>query len=392
MTMFIGFKIAPFEKTPRLVVNDARDDSSLPSMHDFRQARFPFRMLDESGVAPINTLAAGTEGPAPIFVLQANFIDDGLLLTFVTQHNAMDMTGQAQVMYLLSKACYGQSFTDEESRIGNLPRHDLIPLLDESYTPGPELAYQIAKSAASESASSTGEGESDPATPPQCSWSYFLFSGASLARLKVSAMGNITDSTGFVSTDDALSAFIWQAVSKARLPRLKPTDETVFARALDPRRYLNLPATYPGLVQNMAYSTSNIEKLVKAPLGSIASKLRTAVDPKTSDIGYATRALATWFHRVEDKESVSVTATLNLAKDIMLSSWVKYSCYEMDFNLGLGKPEAVRRPQFTVVESLFYLMPKREDGEIAVALCLRQEDLERLKEDEEFGTYATYIG
>ncbi len=77
---------------------------------------------------------------------------------------------------------------------------------------------------------------------------------------------------------------------------------------------------------------------------------------------------------------------------MMLSSWAKYDCYDLDFNLGLGKPDAVRRPAFVPIESLFYLMPKRPDGEIAVALCLREEDLERLKSDKEFMKYANYVG
>jgi trichothecene 3-O-acetyltransferase len=57
--------------------------------------------------------------------------------------------------------------------------------------------------------------------------------------------------------------------------------------------------------------------------------------------------------------------------------------------LGLGKPEAVRRPQFEPVESL---MPRTLDGEIAVAICLRDKDMERLRAGEEFAKYGMYIG
>ena len=76
----------------------------------------------------------------------------------------------------------------------------------------------------------------------------------------------------------------------------------------------------------------------------------------------------------------------------MLSSWAKLDCYELDFNLGLGNPEAVRRPQFEPVESLIYLMPRRLDGEIAVAVCLRDGDVERLRVDDGFAKYGRYIG
>ena len=149
---------------------------------------------------------------------------------------------------------------------------------------------------------------------------------------------------------------------------------------------------YTGLVQNMTYHTYTLQELIEEPLGGVASQLRSALDPKTSSLGYNTRALATVLHRTSDKNIVDFTATLDLSADIMLSSWAKLDCYELDFNLGLGKPEAVRRPQFEPVESLVYLMPRTLDGEIAVAICLRDEDMERLRADEEFAKYGRHIG
>jgi hypothetical protein len=385
------FRIKPLEKSIFLVVKDLRDDPSMPSLDALRQADFPFRMLDESVMAPRTTLPgidpSSDSAPPAVFLVQATFITGGLLLTFVAQHNVMDMTGQGQVMKLLSKACRDEPFTDEELLNGNLARRNIIPLLDDSYQPGPELAHQIVKPTPPQPISGS---TSDPRPNP--TWTYFAFSLASLTALKSLATKTITMPSGFISTDDALSAFIWQSVIRARLPRLDPTSEATFARAVDPRRYLGIPLTYPGVVQNMAYSTSTLQKLVAEPLGGVASRLRSAVDPETSDLGYRTRALATALHRAPDKNVISVAATLDLSSDIMLSSWSKVECYELDFNLGLGKPEAVRRPQFTPVESLMYLMPKALDGEIAAGICLRDEDLERLKADKEFAKYGTYKG
>ena len=142
----------------------------------------------------------------------------------------------------------------------------------------------------------------------------------------------------------------------------------------------------------MTYHTFTLQKLVEEPLGGVASQLRSAVEPKTSTLAYDTRALATVLYRATDKSIVSFGATLDLSVDIMISSWAQLDCYELDFNLGLGKPECVRRPQFTPFESLIYLMPRTLDGEIAVAICLRDEDMERLRKDEEFAKYGTYVG
>jgi hypothetical protein len=38
------------------------------------------------------------------------------------------------------------------------------------------------------------------------------------------------------------------------------------------------------------------------------------------------------------------------------------------------------------------LLPKKPDGEVAVALCLRDEDLEALKRDDAFTKFCSYIG
>ncbi len=381
------FKIVPLEKSPRLVVKDLQDDPSI-TMELLRRARFPIKMLDEDIVAPRRTLSGGSNDVSAVFLVQVTFISGGLLITFVGQHNVMDMTGQGRVINLLTKACRNEEFTGEEIQSGNVDRRTIIPLLDPSSEPLPKLDHQIEKTALLEHVNPSAP----PPAPPKCSWAYFTFSPAALSEIKSIATATLPTSTPYISTDDALCAFIWNSITRARLPRLDPTISITFARAVDPRRYLGIPPTYPGLVQNMTYHTYAARELTEAPLGEIASHLRLAVDPKTSDIGYRTRALATLLDRSPDKHAVSVTATMDLSADIMLSSWAKENFYELDFNLGLGKPEAVRRPQFTPVESLLYLMPKALDGEIAAALCLRDEDMEGLTQNEYFMKYAVYVG
>lgn len=122
-------------------------------------------------------------------------------------------------------------------------------------------------------------------------------------------------------------------------------------------------------------------------LGSLASRFRLAIDPITSNLGYDTRALATNL-----KENKGTTAGVVETLDLSSDTWARENFYELDFNLGLGKPESVRRPKFSPVESLIYIIPKRLDGELVVAICLRDEDMERLRVDEEFTKYGKYIG
>lgn len=378
------FKIEPLEKIPRLVVKDLRENPDAPTMDALRSANFPMSMLDERLIAPRMTLPSSDEAAdvTPVFCVQANFIHGGLLLTFVSEHQTMDMTGHGQMMSLLSKACRNEPFTTDELETGNLARRDLVPYLDASYTPGHELDYQVLKPAA------TGETPS----PPKSTWANFSFSAASLASLKAEASESLPDSSKFISTDDAVTSFLWKSVTRARQHRYNTTKTSLLARAVDARSFLGVSKTYPGLLQNMTYHHLRQQPLVNGPLGILASSLRSAIDPSTSDIAYRTRALATLLNRSTDKNIVSFTASNTPASDLALSSWAKIGCYGVDFGLGLGMPVSVRRPRFAPVEGLLYLLPMRPDGEVTVAVCLSDGDLTALVGDSVFARYAGYIG
>ncbi|KAE8345479.1 hypothetical protein BDV24DRAFT_108146 [Aspergillus arachidicola] len=374
------FMIKALGKAPPLVLKDFRHDPDIPTMDDLRRADFPFRMLDEKIIAPRKTLPGPDEDTiSPAFLVQANFIHGGLVLTLVGHHSVMDMTGQGQVIHLLSKACRGDTYTELELESGNLVDGHLVPLLDGSHGPGPELDRQIIR-----------PGPQQPSVPlPKSTWSYFSFDKSSLAKLKL--LAEQSKASEFISTDDALSAFVWQSVLRARLKRLSPSHNTTLGRAVDVRKYFGIAPKYAGLMQNMVYHTDTVQGLLDQPLGIIASQLRTAIDPQSSSLRSHTRALATYIESLIDKSSISFGASFNPSTDIMISSWASVNCYELDFGFGLGKPEAVRRPQFTPVEGLIYFMPKRSDGEIAVALSLQEEDMTRLAADEEFTKFAKYI-
>ncbi|KAI9300345.1 transferase family-domain-containing protein [Cunninghamella echinulata] len=377
-----------------LIVKDFRNNPSVLDMATFRQSKFPMRFFDETLFAPCNTLAAMTMKPtddAPVFLIQVNYIKDGLILTFNGNHQAMDMIGQGQLMSLLSKACHQQPFTEKEITEGNISRNHRIPLLSDE-----EMKAAQQKDILS---SSTETATTTP--PPSCQWANFLFQQDALNKLKSIATNDLLENIKFISTDDAISAFIWQSITKVRLPRLEremqpgsttASTTSTFSRAVDIRRFFNLSSTYPGMIQNMTYHTFTLQQIKDVPLGHLASHLRLAVDNETTDLQYRSRQLATLLTNAEDKSKISVTSNLDASKDIMLSSWCKVDCYQMDFNLGLGQPEAVIRPHFTPVESLIYLLPKNVDGDIVVAICLRDEDMDQLKNDIEFTKYAHYIG
>lgn len=377
-------------KAPPLSVKDLRDDPSAPTWDALREAEFPMRLLDEDVIAARRTLPipGPPGGPGwspsdvqPVFLIQANFLrGGGLILTFNGQHSVMDMTGQAEMIRLYSKACRGEEYSRAELDVGNMSRRATVDLFGDDFVPGPELQNATIKPQVPD--------KSEPESPPKATWAYFCFAATSIAALKSKASQDVP--TGFVSSDDSLTAFIWQATARARAPRLEPSSRSLMARAVDMRKFVGVPESYTGLLQNMAYNDHTIEELMKLPLGVIAAHLRSQLDP--ASLLHRTRSLATYISRRLGDPGVGLTATVNPSSDVMLSSWSKVAGFDLDFNLGQGHPLAVLRPQFTPFESLMYLMPKRPDGAICAAVSLRDEDLERIKTDPEFTKYARFIG
>ncbi|KAL1856618.1 hypothetical protein Plec18170_003587 [Paecilomyces lecythidis] len=389
-----NFKIQPFEKSPQFIYRDDHygNPQDVPDWTILERAKFPFSMLDEPSIAPKKTvMVSNEESPTPVFLIQANLISRGLLLTFSAQHGSMDMRGQAQVMHLLAKACRDEPFTNLELHSGNMDRKNIIPLLNGSDL-GPDRWIPM-NTVSEGDKTKTFSMKSQQQPENDCTWAYFLFQDASLNTLKSIAL-TTTPLGGFVSTDDALSAFVWQSITRARLPRIAKTNtiqyNSTLSRNVDVRRHFGIPDSYPGLVTTATIHTAAIDVLLQESLGTLAADLRSALNP--TSLKHKTCRLATIISENKNSDMASFVPKGVPELDVRISSWAKENCSSLDF--GFGKPVAVRRPRFRegAREGLVYFLPKSLDGEIAVGICLRNEDMEQLKTDQQFSKFGTFIG
>ncbi|EEB07046.1 trichothecene 3-O-acetyltransferase [Schizosaccharomyces japonicus yFS275] len=381
-----------FTNSIPLIIKDLRNEEhSIPTMNELRQTKFPVCSLDESDIAPCRSIilpSATVDSKAhvePVFMIQANLITGGLLLTVAGHHSAMDITGLGEVIRLLSKACHEEPFTSEELVSGNLDRQNIIPVFDESYKPAAELGHHIRTSN-----ETNNNDKSKWLLSSQCNWRCFVFDEKSLHDLKLLACDAVSDSISYVSTDDSLTALIYQSVIRSRLSRLNPTANVTCSRIVNVRKFLDIPPGYPGFVISPVYHTYTVAELAEKALGDVALQLRSALDP--SDLAYRTREVATCISRIEDTSAISLGPRVNSVEGLVLSSWAKVNCRDLDFNLHLGKPEAIRIPLSMTFEGVAHILPKSANGEVAVAICLRDEDMEHLKMDEELSKYAVYVG
>lgn len=390
------FNINPAKTSLGLVVKELQDDVTVPTWDELQEADFPFRMLDEDVVAPCKTMVE-PDADRPVLLVQANFVKGGLLLTFNAQHGSMDMAGQAQVITLFAKACRGEAFTKDEVDISNMRRTDRIPIADDKTPDASESPKPKSEGLAQDVEANAKPREPQSSSPSQeLMWAYLGFSAASLSSLKKLASQSLTADVTFVSTDDVLSAFIWQSISRARHPRMDSPRSTLttLTRNVDVRRHFDLPPTYPGLMTTATSHTCPVDDLVnQKSLGVVASGLRAALSPDS--LRHNAVVQATGIARNKDAAAQrSIAALSNPSFDVRLSSWAKEKLYDLDFGPCLGQPEAVRRPKFMngAREGLVYFLPKGRDGDIVVGVCLREEDMERLRMDGEVIQWSRWIG
>lgn len=382
-------KILPLDKHITLVSKDVRRSPKFFSLEELANAQYPFSMLDPHQLVPESMLPhnytsegpyeASEARPARVLVVQATFLRDGAILTFCSCHLTMDMNGLGQTICLLAKACRGEAFSDREVKDANQPRRNAIPLLGDDYQPGKEAKYFIFQPR--ESTKNTSE----PAPPAR--WAYLKFKAESVEFLKAEASKQHI--VPYITTNDALSAFLWQRITKSRASRLGTNIESELNRQSSARRLLGLSDGYLG---HMVISTHNHEVDVwQQPLGFVAGKLRQSLQDSET-LKFHVQAMATMLVRTEDKRSIGYGASLDPERDVVLSSWAELKVCQVSFGPVFGFAVAARRPGAYLSPGLAYLLPKDHSGDMAAAVCLRDDEWEQLRNDDEFIRVAQYIG
>lgn len=363
-----------------------------PSFDEIVKAGAPMSMLDGEILAVRKALPDGYDEsvePAPVIVIQANFIKGGLLLAIMGNHNIMDMNGMGHMIHLFASAIRGEPFSETEIEQGNRDKRDVIKLLgmdDEKV----DISHFRVKPPPEDAPTGV-------APQPEPQWVYFHFPGAKLAELKAIASTPAGKETSqWASTDDVLSAFLCQHITTARLKRLpkKPDSTVTFCRAINVRRFLEppLPNEYPGhMVYCLNLKVPLDSRTATQDLAALAQQLRADLRSlKSVEI----QSFATALNAEDDKGAISFAANLDTTGyDMIFSSFSGLGLYQTDFGKMLGgKPVFAKRQRFTPIESLLYLMPRTDAGDVDVACCLRSDDIDSLRHDEEFLKYAKYIG
>ena len=292
-----------------------------------RKQHFPLEALLEYDIVS-RSLPHPLGVRTPVMIVQVNLIRNGMILAIAIHHTCMDGTGFVAVTEIWAKFCRGEDGAellrdgtlteqrlmhgDEGSRLSDFPDYFQIPTsLRNGATNGSIPPPETASASADPQATLSG-----PQQPMEVDVETFFFSRSKLKTLKskvsASLPETIADSNGsqspsYISTNDALSAFVFACVTRARTPpdhrgstRMIPLMIAVSARRLldipKPEGYIGNMVVYGHL--DFPLCTVNCEM---GSIASIAQRIRKRINEY--DGGYVKRLIGA-IGAVEDTRKV----------------------------------------------------------------------------------------
>lgn len=359
--------------------------STCSSFADILSARVPALMLNGNLLAPMKGLPETNDITIglPVFLLQLNIVKGGAILCSSCMHQSLDMNGQGQLLNLLAQVCNGQKFRNEDIIAGNIDGSTIISLLDNSETP---LMHENFRCPSRLGLNAPAAEVSSPAP-----WIYFRFTKASLITLKTEAMSGASDTADWVSTNDALTAFIWQRVAIARSRRFDPKTSMFCDRLVNVRGRLQppVPAGYMGHMLILDQVALSFGQLAKASLSDLAVRLRRSLN---SIDDYHVRSAATVIKNEQDKSTFQYGANAVTGRDLTISSWAGLNLSSISFGPAFGRATFVRRALQADCEGLGYLMPTTSDGDIDLAISLSKGDYDSIGQDPIWKHFAERLG
>lgn len=357
--------------------------NTLPPYVEIKAMKAPMSAFDSAILSPVSSFPSrfddAKEGQAHVVRVQATFIQGGVLLDFAIHHNAADGTGLYGYIKLVAQLMRGESISDAALREGNKDRRNLVPLLssDEPMLDHSHYIRLVMPPTA-------GVKKSEP-----MKYHMFRFTEANIRKLKGLATSPESVDIKFISSDDAICAFIWQRYIALRAHQFSRDTRSRFLRAMDGRKLVGLTRDYFGDTVHNVATWLTFGELVDLPLCSIAAHLRRRLNE--SNTTYHLRSFATFIAKEPDKTKISYVGHFNPETDIGCTSVRGRSDVFPDFGI-LGRPDFIRRPPTTPFPSLVALLPGSLAGDCDIWTCLKDDDIAGLKNDATWNEFVEYIG
>ncbi|MCJ1397115.1 hypothetical protein MMC11_000307 [Xylographa trunciseda] len=420
---FANYIVTPMEHSSTSVLRFRHLEATYTSYTALLAAKVPVSMLDSDVLAPMKGLPYiyPDASTTPVFKIQANFIQGGLILCFSGLHSAIDGTGMGQVIRLFAAACRGEKFSAADTTAMDLDRTN-IPPPPYSYEKAndhfdllwkPDLETTAATANTKKTAPALRKKEEEEEEDSACKWSYFRLPVSPLHAFKARVITTLPTDIAYITTNDILTAMTWRALTRARSERLfRSTTTSTLMRVVNGRRLLSpkIPDPYFGNLILTAFHTASMADITAShrsgsndstdtSLLALVFAIRRSTDAVN---GAYFRSVGAYLRSLSPNERARFTfgiSATKIATGAYVTSWAGMLDGVGPFGAILGKPECVRRPVFETAEGMVFIMPQcggdgKEEGWFDVLIGLRDDDLKRLVADKEseFGRIAEYIG
>lgn len=388
------------------------------SYEELRAAGMPHSKLDARVLAP---LAAGIGTTRKVITARMNFIPGGCLLTMCLSHAFTDAWGISVIVGQWAKNCRElQEPSDHVAAKVDTRTEETKPLsvrrsgtLEdyERLKHRPELWRLLgldwkARDAIEPLACSDpfSPGAAERAEGRVMITSVFSFSPAALKRLKRDASPNAPDPSGespaWISTKDAVAAFMWQHIMRARFPpsymKRNGVDRLSIATvAVDGRTRLSppIPPSYTGNVIFCCMNELPLSVLTSpdTSLAEITPKIRSNLEKcKSREVLSDAVLLAA---SIPDVRQLRYGISSWTAEELVTSSWADLPFYDMDWGDIFGKTgrmEFFRMPKGQL-EGICFQHPRHVDGSVDIVVGLEVEQMKRLRDDKDFLAYVAFV-
>ncbi|KAM0288935.1 hypothetical protein ACHAO9_006443 [Fusarium lateritium] len=379
----------PEDQIGDMVNNDLRGPGLYPWTYEqLKEKHFPISAFDVDLLMP-GPLWPQPGKPAPISLVQANFIEGGVLIGWCVFH----MVGDATTYLTWTKV-----WAEECRRFQGLQVD--APLIIE------DAMISDRQRVTKPSYRNKGRAENHPeytvlpftptgASPAMLSSTFrgqvFYFSPSSLQALKDKASPiNTTKPTDqqWISTNDAFSALMWRTAIAVQAPIDSLGDGedpvSVFNIAVDGRKRTEPPVhpeTLGCFLQYISVSASVRQILGSMSLADLAVLIRKEVSLRLNS--QFTDDVVTLIDQLEDVTRLVPTAFLDvLGKSSVQTSWAEFDLATVEWGPLLGnKVEAIRCPNTGILPGCHVVLPTLPDGGVEVVFGTEGELLQKVLED-----------
>lgn len=371
--------------------------------------------LSEKGLPPstirpdlVSALPENTnDGRAPVFRVQANIVEGGLIISIYLHHCVTDGSG----LGLLISGSLLSGAPNHQHMNGTADFPQMNGNGDSSATGWNDLASVAAFETLSRSQlcrskgydverqiSYNGPGRVDAAPSASIPGRGCIFV---IPHLKISNFKCLVtkhlpkddnDVTPFITDHDVLHALLWHHLTQARRPSLSPTSKVTTSALLIP---VNIRGRMLPALRSSFFGSAVDFASVKLSLAHLAVSTPSAYALTALAIRHAVSAVQDSYVRaaiklsntpnvdVRDLQAANMNRTTGA--DMYITSWLGLSLYEKgDLWMGLGKPDWVRKPWSRDPGACIILPqnPRRDVLEVVVQMAT--EDMERLLRDQAF--------